>query len=99
MTDWNAVERARWGGPSPAAGKGHRRLTAEERIEARHLLQVLSEAARPVRNAMDPVSGMPVVTVSAWAAQWATLRDDLDSFTYRVTEAKPAAGGVPDRNE
>src|SRR4249919_1307310 len=39
-----------------------RKLTVQERIEARHWLQVLSEHARTVRNAMDPATGMIAVT-------------------------------------
>ena len=97
--DFAAEERQRWGGPSPHAGQGQRKLTAQERIEARHWLQVLSEHARSVRNAMDPLHGMPAVTVDAWAAQWQALTDELDSFTHRVIENRPSAGGIGDRNE
>lgn len=96
--DFNAEERQRWGGPSPHAGKGQRRLTPQERIEARHLLQQLTEQAGAARNAMDSQHGVLTVTVGAWAAQWEALKRELDSFTHRAIEDKPAAGGVPDRN-
>ncbi len=88
---WDALE---FPGPAP-----DRRLTPQERIEARHWLQVLSEHARSVRNAMDPLHGMTAVTVDAWAAQWQALKDELDSFTHRVIENRPSAGGIGDRNE
>lgn len=80
-------------GPEP-----YRKLTREERIEARHWLQVLSELARSVRNAMDPVHGMPAVTVAAWEDQRASMTKELDAFTARVRAGKPAAGGITDRN-
>jgi septation ring formation regulator EzrA len=61
-----------------------RNLTRRERIEARHLLQELSEQAKGVRNAMDPVSGMLAVSDEAWARQWASLTKALDDFTKQV---------------
>ena len=97
--DLNAVERQRWGGPSPFAGQGERPLTRAERIEARHWLQQLSENARTVRNAMDPVHGKLTVTAQAWAAQWSSLKAELDEFAYRVSGNRPSPGGVRDRNE
>lgn len=75
-----------------------RRLTRRERIEARHWLQVLAEHARSVRNAMDPVAGLPVITAGAWEGQWAALRADLDAYTERVRLDQPAPGGISDRN-
>jgi hypothetical protein len=65
-----------------------RAMDKMERNEARHLLQVLSEQARSVRNAMDPQHGMHTVTDEAWAAQWIALCRDLDYFTLRVTGEK-----------
>lgn len=94
----NEAERQRWGGPSPYAGAGQRRLTPEERIEARHWLQQLAEQARAARNAMDPAHGVAAVTVDVWAAQWRSLKTELDDFTHRVIENRPASGGVGDRN-
>lgn len=76
----------------------HRQLTRQERIEARHLLQVLSELARTVRNAMDPISGVQRITDHQWDDQWHSMKRDLDSFTQRVLEGRPSAGGVGDRN-
>jgi len=61
-----------------------RPLDKMERIEARHLLQVLSEQALSVRNAMDPQHGMYTVTDDAWAEQWRALTRDLDFFTGKV---------------
>jgi len=84
--------------PAELGLEPYRRLTAEERIEARHWLQVLSELARSVRNAMDPVNGMPAVTVSAWEGQRAALTRDLDAFTARVRAGTPSPGGITDRN-
>lgn len=63
-----------------------RLLTKSERIELRHHLQELSEHARTVRNAMDPLHGMLAVTDEAWAAQWEALTADLDSITERITK-------------
>jgi hypothetical protein len=65
----------------PAAG---RPMTAGERIEARHLLQELSETARAARSAMDPVSGMLAVRVSQWQAQYESLTAQLRYFTERL---------------
>ena len=79
-----------------------RKLTGQERIEARHWLQQLSEQARSVRNAMDPSHGHLAVTDEVWAAQWASLRKDLDGFTCRVMRNEPSPGfrgGIYDRNE
>jgi hypothetical protein len=61
-----------------------RNLTRQERIEARHRLQELSEQAQSVRNAMDPVSGMMAVSDETWRQQWLSLRRELDAFTSRV---------------
>lgn len=76
-----------------------RKLTRQERIEARHWLQELSEQARPVRNAMDPVSGVVNVTDVAWDGQWASLREHLDAYTARVLAGENSPGGLYDRNE
>lgn len=81
--------------PAPTPG---RRMTDEERIEARHWLQVLSERARSVRDAMDPRHGILAVTDGAWAGQWETLRHDLDVFTDRVRRGASSPGGLRDRN-
>ena len=67
-----------------------RPLTRAERIRARHLLQELSEQARSVRNAMDPLHGMLAFTDEAWAGLWASLTKALDGFTEAV-----AAGRTP----
>jgi hypothetical protein len=78
-----------------------RRLTDAERIEARHWLQQLSEQARKVRDAMDPRHGHLAITDETWAAQWASLRQELDDFTGRVTRNEPSPGfkgGIYDRN-
>ena len=61
-----------------------RNLTRTERIQARHLLQELSEHALSVHNAVDPVSGMLAVSYEAWARQWRELTRALDSFTCAV---------------
>ncbi len=58
-----------------------RPMTRTERIEARHLLQELSEQARTVRNAMDPLHGMHTIRLSAWRAQLESLTAQLDKFT------------------
>lgn len=68
-----------------------RRLRSDERIQARHLLQVLSEQARTVRNAMEPLTGVLQLTDEVWIAQWEALTRDLDAFTERVRQDKPAA--------
>lgn len=63
-----------------------RPLDKQERILARHLLQMLSEHAKLVRNAMDPLHGMHTITVEAWREQWDALTSDLDHFTEQVKE-------------
>ena len=66
-----------------------RELTVDERMWARHLLQVLPEAVRLVRDAMDPQRGVRAVTDEAWAAQWAELTKALDTFTEDVMAGRP----------
>lgn len=61
-----------------------RPLTRTERIEARHLLQELSENARSVRNALDPVSGMHTIRLNAWRAQYDSLVAQLRYFTDQL---------------
>lgn len=68
-----------------------RLLRRDERIQARHLLQVLSEQAKDVRNAMEPVTGVLRITPETWAAQWAALKRDLDNFTEQVRQDRPAS--------
>lgn len=58
-----------------------RPLTKQERIEARHLLQELSENARSVRNAMDPLHGMHTIRMSQWQDQYDSLIAQLKFFT------------------
>lgn len=67
-----------------------RPLTTDERIEARHLLQVLAERARSVRNAMEPETGVLAITDEAWFAEWEQATRDLDAFTERVRQGLPA---------
>jgi hypothetical protein len=62
-----------------------RPMIRAERIEARHLLQVLSEDARGVRNAMDPVHGVHTVTRDGWRAQYEALIAELKYFTERLS--------------
>ena len=59
-------------------------MTRNERIEARHWLQELSEHAKSVRNAMDPQHGMHTIRVSQWRDQLTELTADLDAFTGRL---------------
>jgi hypothetical protein len=76
-----------------------RQLTKQERIQARHLLQVLSELARQVRNAVEPVTGVLSITDDAWYAQWDAMKRDLDDFTEGVREGRsPAPYTTGDRN-
>lgn len=63
-----------------------RPLDKQERIYARHLLQELSEQAKLVRNAMDPLHGMHTITVEAWREQWDALTKNLDYFTEQAEE-------------
>jgi len=76
-----------------------RQLTAGERDEARHLLQVLFENVRVVRNAIEPQTGVLGLSVGQWRTQWAHLRCDLDSFTERVSAGYKADGAEPDREK
>lgn len=66
-----------------------RPLSKEERIQARHLLQVLSEHARSVRDAIEPHTGILSITDEAWCAQWAALTRDLDAYTENVKAGRP----------
>jgi hypothetical protein len=66
-----------------------RDMSLDERMWARHLLQELTEHARLVRNAIDPYSGVKVVTTEAWAEQWASLTKVLDTFTKDVLAGRP----------
>lgn len=78
-----------------------RELTKAERIQARHLLQVLSEQARSVRNAVEPNAGVLRITDETWEQQWAALRKDLDAFTERVKRGEQSVtlrGLGSDRN-
>lgn len=61
-------------------------LTKGERIEARHLLQELSETARMVRNSMDPQHGMMRITNDQWVAQYESMTAQLRYFTQQVME-------------
>ena len=61
-----------------------RALTKTERIEARHLLQELSENAKAVRNAMDPLHGMMTITDEQWEMQFGSLTEQLRYFTEKV---------------
>jgi hypothetical protein len=63
-----------------------RLLTAQERIEARHLLQELSETAKTVRNAMDPQHGMLAIHVSQWETQYHSLIGELEFFTRKMVD-------------
>jgi hypothetical protein len=66
-----------------------RKLTVDERMWARHLLQMLSEQAKPVRRAMDPVEGVKNITDEAWVEQWQSLKQALDTFTEDVIAGRP----------
>jgi hypothetical protein len=76
-----------------------RQLTAGERDEARHLLQVLFENSRVARNAIEPQTGMLGLSVGQWRSQWAAMRRDLDAFTaqvskgHRMDDDRPAPDG------
>jgi hypothetical protein len=71
----------------------------DERIQARHLLQVLSEQAKAVRNAVEPATGVSRITDEAWFGQWAAMTKALDDFTEGVREGRPPAPyNLGDRN-
>jgi hypothetical protein len=61
-----------------------RQLTKGERNEARHLLQELSETARLVRNAVEPETGVFVLTAEQWEQQWNQMTLALEVFTAQV---------------
>lgn len=65
-----------------------RKLTAGERNELRHYLQVLSEQARSVRNAVEPETGVVAIHLGQWQSQWDALKRDLDSVTERLETGK-----------
>ena len=64
----------------------NRLLTRSERIEARHILQELSESARSVRNAVDPQHGMLAIHTSQWRDQYRSLIAALEFFTCKVSQ-------------
>jgi hypothetical protein len=66
--------------------KRGRQLTVGERDEARHLLQVLFENTRVVRNAIEPQTGVLGLSVGQWRSQWFAIKRDLDAFTERVSQ-------------
>jgi hypothetical protein len=72
-----------------------RLLTKHERILARHHLQVLSEQAQAVRNAMDPAYGRLAITDRGWAEQWTELTKHLDAYTRDVLAGKNPSGLWP----
>jgi hypothetical protein len=63
-----------------------RQATKHERNDLRHYLQVLSEMAKSVRNAVEPETGVHGLTVGQWRGQWAAMTRDLDSVTERMSE-------------
>jgi hypothetical protein len=67
-----------------------RPLTTDERIQARHLLQVLSERARAARNAIEPYTGIARYTDQTWYVQVEELTRDLEVFTAQVRQGRPA---------
>lgn len=89
-----AVEVARdWTerGVLPGWKRG-RPLTDSERDEGRHMLQVLFEASRRVRNAMEPQTGHMVMSVGHWLLYWGELKKELDAFTERVSKGHFESG-------
>jgi hypothetical protein len=68
-----------------------RALRDDERIQARHLLQMLAEHARAARNAMEPYTGIPGITDDTWYAQWEQMTRDLSAFTEQVRQDAPAS--------
>jgi hypothetical protein len=74
-----------------------RKLTDHERIEARHLLQELSENAKTVRDAMDPMHDVHTITVLQWQGQYTTLIARLQYFTEHLPggETAPFWGNGP----
>ena len=79
-----------------------RQLTAGERDELRHLLQVLMENVRTVRNTVEPQTGALGLSVGQWTAQWSDLTKHVDYFTGQLpppgTET-PARTWLHDGNE
>jgi hypothetical protein len=61
-----------------------RQMTPGERDELRHLLQVLSENVKTVRNAVEPQTGALGFSVGQWRAQWTDLTKHVDYFTERL---------------
>lgn len=63
-----------------------RSLTKAERNELRHHLQVLSEQAKAVRNAIEPDTGRLNITVEVWRDQWTALTRNLDFLTDQMKD-------------
>jgi hypothetical protein len=55
-------------------------LAPNERVAARHYLQVIMETARSIRNAMDPNHGVPVVRRELFLEDLANLQASLDQM-------------------
>lgn len=66
------------------AGRGKYPMTIDQRIEARHILQVMFERCRAARNAMEPQTGVPTITVERFEEQVRQLVDPLEEFLARV---------------
>ena len=77
-------------GSVQSQAKAPRLLRDDERIQARHLLQVLAERARALRNAMEPRTGVLRVTDESWAREWEGMTRDLAAYTDQVRQDKPA---------
>jgi hypothetical protein len=75
---WRLVPVIDWEARKP------RPLDKNERNWFRHLLQELSERARSVRNAVEPETGLLMITDKTWAEQWAALTAAIDSYTSDV---------------
>lgn len=74
-------------GDRTITGPGERLLTAQERLWLRHLLQMLSEQARTVRDSVAPGNGLKI-TDHVWAAQWAALKKEMDDYTADLLSGK-----------
>lgn len=80
--------------------RANRLLTTDERIQARHRLQVLGELAFAARNAMEPVTGVQRITVESWTRQWNQMTKELDAFLEQIIAGAPAHPyNTGDRND
>lgn len=68
--------------------KHEKYLSAAQLMWLRHLLQMLSEQSRTVRDSIAPATAEGKITATIWEAQWHDLKREMDAYTMRLLEGK-----------